>query len=220
MDQTPDSALPFASAPQMELLEALHKQHPRLAQTYEGALRAFLDERNPDCLAQSAHSVRELFDALPLAVGPAPKRPADLKAKVQEITDSWMVARRKTATLDGQTWGGEVDSHLAKFLAHLATFFKWFEEEHPKHTVKLGLALDRFDPGPTPLPAQLRRQRGNAVAAVQRYMNSVAHHGRAPSREEFAVQLAEAETVIRIFVKPAPYADRRAIDAILKGGDG
>ncbi len=50
-------------------------------------------------------------------------------------------------------------------------------------------------------------------------MNSVAHHNIDPSREEFAARLVEAETVIRIFVKPVPYADRKLIDAILKGGE-
>lgn len=209
--------LDFASRSQLELLEALGKQHRRLAQTYEGALRTFSDERNPDCLAQSAHSIRELFDALPLAVGPPPRKPADLKGKVREITDVWVAAIQKTTTIDGQTWVGDVDGHLAKFLERLAQFFKWFEEEHPKHAIERDIVLDHFDPGRRQLPPQLRRQRGESVGQIQRYMNSVAHHNIDPSRAEFVAKLAEAEAVLRIFVKPAPYADRKTIDAILKG---
>jgi hypothetical protein len=209
----------FATPSQIELLEALGKLHPRLSQTYEGALRTFLDERNPDCLAQSAHSLRELFDALPLALGPPPKKPADLKAKLREITDAWAAAVQRTTTLDGQKWTGEIDGHLSKFLMRLAQFFRWFEEEHPKHTIERDLVLDYFDPGHRQLPPQLRRQRGEAVGEIQRYMNSVAHHNIDPSREEFAARLVEAETVIRIFVKPVPYADRKLIDAILNAGD-
>jgi hypothetical protein len=219
-DSAPESEVPrlgFVSGSQRELLEALGKQHRRLAQTYEGALRTFSDERNPDCLAQSAHSMRELFDALPLAVGPPPRKPADLKGKVREITNAWVDALQKTTTIDGQKWAGEIDSHLAKFLERLAQFFKWFDEEHPKHTMERDLVLDHFDPGHRQLPPQLRRQRGESVGQIQRYMNSVAHHNIDPSRAEFAAKLAEAEALIRIFVKPAPYADRKTIDAILKG---
>jgi hypothetical protein len=125
----------------------------------------------------------------------------------------------KTAVLSGAKWSGIVDSHLSKMLTRLTAFFKWFEEEHPRHTAERDMALDHFDPGHRRLPPQLRKQRGQAVSKVQRYMNSVAHHNVDPPRTEFAVELAEAETVIRMFVSPAPYADRKEIDDILKGDE-
>jgi len=212
------AALVFASQPQLELLEALRKLHPRLGQTYEGALRTFLDERNPDCLAQSAHSIRELFDALPLVIDQAPQKPEPLKAKVRQIADAWASAMEKTVTLGGENWSGEVDNHLSRVLVRLTRFFKWFEEEHPKHAKGRDLVLDHFDPGHKELPPQLRQHRGRAFDDVTDYMNSVAHHYIAPSRQEFAAKIVEAETVIRTTVKPAPYADRKTIDAILKGG--
>jgi len=225
MDQRPEpraeggsDGAEFVFAPaEIELLEALRKLHPRIGQCFEGGLRAFTDQRNPDGLAQSAHSIRELFDALPLATGPPPKKPADLKMKVRELADQWGAAARKTSSLDGRSWGGQVDGHLARFLTRMAQFVQWFEGEHPKHAIQRDMTLDQFDPSHRQLPPQLRKERGKAVAKIQGYMNSVAHHNIEPSRAEFAAQLAEAEAVIRIFVKPAPYADRKTIDAILQG---
>jgi hypothetical protein len=210
-------ALVFASPPQLELLEALRRLHPRLGQTYEGALRTFLDDRNPDCLAQCAHSIRELFDALPLVIRQPPQKPESLKAKVRQIADAWARAMDKTGTLGGDKWSGEVDNQLSKVLAQLTKFFKWFDEEHPKHAIGRDLVLDHFDPGHKELPPQLRQQRARAFDDVVDYMNSVAHHFIGPSRQEFAAKIVEAETVIRTTVKPAPYADRKTIDAILKG---
>jgi hypothetical protein len=178
------ASIAFASPSQVELLEALRKLHPRLAQCFDGALRTFMDQQNPDCLAQSAHSVRELFDALPLAIGPPPKKTADLKTKVRELADAWAATETKTAALEGQSWGGQVDGHLAKFLTRMAQFIQWFEGEHPKHAAHRDMALDHFDPARRQLPPQLSQQRGKAVSEIQRYMNSVAHHNIEPSRIE------------------------------------
>lgn len=52
---------------QLELMEALGRLDSRLARMYEGASRAFGALDNPECLAQCALSMREIFDKLHLA---------------------------------------------------------------------------------------------------------------------------------------------------------
>src|SRR5438105_9926041 len=91
----------FADPAQLELLQTLRARHPLLGRTYEGALRAFANDHNPESLPQCAHSLRELFDALPLAVRADRKKPADLKAKVVEAAESWKRAVARTSTLIG-----------------------------------------------------------------------------------------------------------------------
>jgi len=211
---------PFADPAQFELLEALRSRHPLLGLTYEGALRAFADEQNPESLPQCAHSLRELFDALPLAVRAERKKPADLKGKVVEIAEAWKHAVPKTSTLTGGRWAGDIDGHLRKLLEQFAGFFSWFEVEHPRHTADRDMALDRFDPAGRLLPDHLRKLRGDQLGDLQRYMNQVAHHKRlGVTRIEFAGKIAETEAMVRTLVKPTPYADRKVMDDLLKGGE-
>jgi hypothetical protein len=60
------SALPGSAGRQFELsplqqriYRKLGEIDPKLARMYEGGLRVLLDETNPECIAQSAHSIRE-----------------------------------------------------------------------------------------------------------------------------------------------------------------
>jgi hypothetical protein len=222
-----DSSLPPSSGPagkrigddgQLELLALLRSKHQRLGQTYEGALRAYADPVNPECLVHAAHSMRELFDALPIAVEIEQKRTADLKEEVQRILKAWSGSLKKTASLTDAGWTGQIDDVLRSLLTQLAQFFKWFEIEHPKHVEIRDLALDRLDPGRGQLPEQLRKERGRTLNELTKYMNNVAHHRIESSRSEFATKLAECESFLRFYFKPSPVADSKKLDELLKGG--
>ncbi len=207
----------FADPSQFELLEVLQNRHPLLGQTYEGALRALADEQNPESLVHCAHSLRELIGALPLAVRDEKKRPASLKAKVVEVAEAWKRQTGKTATLAGGGWNGPIDGPLRKVLRHLAEFFRWFEEEHPRHTSDRDVALDMFDPSGRPLPDHLRKRRGQQIDDLDQFMNQVAHHNKlAISRAEFSVRVAQTEALIRTLVIVTPYEDRKVLDDLLK----
>jgi hypothetical protein len=203
---------------QLELLELLRTRHRLLGQTYEGALRAYGDEANPECLVHAAHSMRELFDALAVAAQIERRRTADLKEEVQKASGAWFAAVKRTTALTPEGWTGEIDTVLRKLLLQLADFFKWFQDEHPRHGLERDMALDRLDPGRGELPEQLRKQRGRTLNDLAKYMNLVAHHKIESSRTEFATKLAESEGFLRSFIKPTPLADRKTMDEILKGG--
>ncbi len=210
----------FASAQQMELLEVVRAKHPVLGQCYEGALRALHDQRNPDGLAQAAHSARELFDCLPLAVtADVPKKPSDLTSMVRSVIEAWRSGISRTANITEQGWAGEIDDHLRRVLQRITDFVRWFEVEHPRHGVEQDMILDKFDPANRPLPKQLRDRRGQMVRDLQRYMNRVAHHNVLPTREEFVGRFGEVEAIIRDLMRPEPLADRKLMDEILRGGE-
>lgn len=221
-ERTPSTAGPRAAKSlgdraQLELLELLRTRDPRLGQTYEGALHALANETNPDYLAQAAHSMRELFDTLPAAVRLERTKTASLGDKVAWIAGVWSKQISRTATL-GAGWAGPIDSPLRRALQALTEFFRWFEEEHPRHSIERDMALDRFDPGRAQLPEPLRKERGRTLNDLYRYMNSVAHHNTDSSRKEFAEKLSQAEAFLRVLVRPTPLADRKTMDDILKGG--
>lgn len=220
--QLPDAGEPAPKRPigdsrQLELLEVLRVRHKRLGQTYEGVLRAYSDGENPDCLAQAAHSMRELFDALPIAAQVERKRTAEMGDEVARISNAWFLARGKTAALTARGWEGAIDAPLKNVLHQLGEFFGWYRDENPGHAIERDVALDRFDPGRGRLPEQLRKQRSRTLNDLARYMNSVAHHNIESSRAEFGTKLAEAESFLRSFIKPTPLADRKTMDEILKG---
>jgi hypothetical protein len=216
---TPPNGKKIGEDQQLELLALLRSRHQLLGQTYEGALRAYADEGNPESLVQASHSMRELFDALPMAAQIEIKRTADLKEEVQRVSGIWSTALKKTTSLTAGGWTGPIDQILRQLLLQLADFFTWFEEEHPRHGVVRDMALDRLDPGRGELPAQLRKQRGRTLNDLAKYMNQVAHHKSQSSRTEFATKLAECESFLRTYFKPTPLADSKTMDEILKGGE-
>jgi hypothetical protein len=207
----------IADEGQFELLALLRSKHKRLGQTYEGALRAFADEANPECLVHAAHSMRELFDALPVAAEIERKRTADLTDQVRKISTIWSRAIKTSKSLTAEGWKGEVDAVLQRLLGEIAGFFKWFDDEHPRHGLVRDMALDRLDPGRGQLPEQLRKERARTLDELTRYMNAVAHHEIDSSRAEFAERLAQSESFLRTFFKPSPIADSKEIDQILGG---
>src|SRR5438270_14001558 len=111
--------------PQLELLEMLRSRHRLLGQTYEGALRAYGNEANPECLVHAAHSMRERFDALPVAAEIERKHTADLTEQVRKSSTAWSHVLDKTTSLTVAGWIGEIDAVLQKFLIQLTAFFKW-----------------------------------------------------------------------------------------------
>jgi hypothetical protein len=203
---------------QMQLLEVVQAKHPLLGQCYEGALRALGDQRNPDGLAQAAHSARELFDYLPLAVTTEmPKKPSDLTPMVRSLIEEWQKAITRTANITEQGWAGEIDDHLRRVLQRITDFVRWFDVEHPRHGIEQDMILDQFDPANRPLPKQLRDRRGRMVRDLQRYMNKVAHHNSTPTRAEFLERFSGVEAILRELMRPEPLADRKLMDEILRG---
>ena len=169
-------------------------------------------------LAQAAHSARELFDYLPLAVrDDMPKKPADLTSEVRALVTDWQTGISRTSGVTQSGWAGEIDDHLRRMLQRAADFVRWFELEHPKHGIEQDMILDQFDPANRPLPKQLRDRRGQMVRELQRYLNRVAHHNAAPTHSEFMQRFSQVEAILRDLMRPEPLADRKLLDEILKG---
>jgi hypothetical protein len=217
--QRPTSA---ATAPEREqLAAALEALHPRLAELYEGALRAYADEANPESLAQAAYSMRELFDALHLAARQPRTRTVAMGTKVRQLRDAWADAVRTSQNFQPATgaWSGEVDDALDGFLSSVRDFMAWLAIEHPKRRVQIDALVDRLDPGPGRLAAPLLRARRSELEQLDAYMNVVTHHGHRPTRADFASRLAQSERflweLVQPIVAPRPYEDRELLDSLL-----
>ena len=214
---------PIGDRAQLELLDALERLSPRLARMYEGALRAFAAIDNPDCLAQSALSMREIFDKLHLATKhQPPHRTVSMKTKANELRRAWQIVIQSSAAYQSGsgTWTGEVNGALNRFLGAVAEFINYLARDMPFRRDELSRILNSFDPAPGPLPVPHVDERRSTLENLHEYMNNVAHHNFEPPREEFAERLTSAEKflmdLIQPLVAPRPYEDRAVLDALLQ----
>lgn len=119
---------------QLELMEALGRLDSRLARMYEGAMRAFGAVDNPECLAQCALSMREIFDKLHLATKhQPPARTVSMRTKANEVRLAWQILIQRSAAYQSGTgtWAGEVDRPLIHFLGVVAEFINYLGREMP-----------------------------------------------------------------------------------------
>ncbi len=219
----PAAPKPIGDRAQLELLDALDRLNPRLARMYEGALRAFVAVDNPDCLAQCALSVREIFDKLHLATKhQPPPRTVSMRTKANEVRRAWQIVIQSSAAYQSGTgkWAGEVNGALNRFLEVVAEFINYLAREMPFRRDELSRILNSFDPAPGPLPVPHANEKRSTLEKLHEYMNNVAHHNFEPAREDFAERLAAAEMflmdLVQPLVAPRPYEDRAVLDALLQ----
>jgi len=212
----------FASQQQLDLLGALHELSPRLARMYEGALRVFAQESNPECFAQAALSIREVFDKLHLATKQQPPpRTVSMRTKANQVRDAWQRMIRTSQAFKPETgrFEGEVNGSLGRFLGVVGEFIAYLAREVPFRRDELDRILGDFDPAPGPVPLTHAEQRRSTFETLDDYMNNVTHHNFEPKREDFGQKLAATENFLRDLIQPRvapkPFEDRAALDALL-----
>src|SRR2546430_12741083 len=110
----------------------------QLSACYLGALATLAEPRNPDRLAQAAHSIREMMDLLPEAVD---VRTEALREKLgneaAKLENAWREAQ-KSACLEAGRWKGQIDGPLKKFLVQAVAFYEWKDEHQPRRRGEIG----------------------------------------------------------------------------------
>jgi len=210
------------SGRQRVILSALNEHHDRLGVMYLGALHVLRSD-NPDRLALCAHSVRELIEKLPDHVDlPAaahseplkqPRKPPDLKPKVQELAQSWktVAGEIQAATL--------VDAKLRKFHVRVAAFFGWFEQNYSTRREMAVKALRKLDASGRPLPQPVEDLRVRTWQTYNDFFQGVAHHGKSPTEEELASWLDAFEGFLVDSLRPRTFDDFATLDAIIQEGE-
>ena len=111
-DVQPDPNRPLAlSREQRRLHDALSERGEKLGAMYLGGLQVLQDAANPDRVAQSAHSMRELMEKIV-----DPKRRPGLTAKVNEVEDRFRDQKPRTnCHSDSAGWAGPIDPLSARY---------------------------------------------------------------------------------------------------------
>ena len=114
-----------------ELHRALRRHGPHLGPIYAGGLRVLEDDSNPDRLAQSAHSMRELMEKF-TELFASSTGGTGLKAKVREVEIMFLRWRQRMSHHSDASRRDKIDPLPRKLLDKLDEFFQWFAEDHPR----------------------------------------------------------------------------------------
>ena len=110
---SPDHVVTFQfTGRQQQIHASLVEKGQRLADLYEGALRAYADIGSPVRVVLAAHSMRELVGKLPEAFDlPIPVNPGKITEQINKLEPVWECALQSESRQNGE-WTGNIDGPL------------------------------------------------------------------------------------------------------------
>jgi hypothetical protein len=204
---------------QQALGAALQNESPNLLTMYLGALHVLQQPDNPDRLALAAHNFRELMNRILRVRADVHEMTISLTPEVINLSTDWAKAVKATSCLDGNdTWRGEIDKHLGRFLQRAALFFKWFEEHRPRRKKEIASVLQKLDPHGLPLPAILEKLNVDTWEAIHDFFVAVAHHG-AVDEGEFPNWQYACERFLLERLQPPTFEHHAELDELIQKGE-
>ena len=208
----------WATEPARGLLrDELSRRSRELADIYWGAIIVLDGHDNPERLAMSAHSLRELQDRLPriLAVPEASDR-MKLEDVFPGVADKWESMRGGTdCRTDSGEWQGEIDTRLGKFLRWFDDFVRKFRERNVRMERVSRAALGRLDPGLETVPTETGDEAVRIWLEVRKTFVGFAHHNLL---DEAALvdALVRFEALLGDRLYPKTFEKQAQIDSIIR----
>lgn len=203
---------------QRDIFEALLGRDTRLAEMYVGALTALNDGANPDRLAQSAHSLRELVEKIPEVVGVRVAPVSELSAEAEKLEAALAAARESASFCDGN-WDGEIDAPLRGLVRAVEDLVGWRQTQRKTRREAVRETFRELDPSGRAVPEPLGEFSVNEWMEVHRYFSGVAHH-KATDETAFREAVAGFERLLMMQLRPRPFADFDEIDRIVTEAEG
>jgi hypothetical protein len=202
---------------QQALLTALIELDPQLGVMYLGGLHVLHQDGNPDREALAAHAIRELMEKLPQFVDVPTrekvKKPASLGVKVRELGDAWV-----SVSVEAMS-AATVTMKLQKFHIKINEFFDWYEQGFVKRREQTAAALRSIDATGRSLPTPIEDLHIKHWGLCNDFFQSISHHGRTCSREEFVTWLDDLEKFLLDRMLPRTFETFSALDEIIAEGE-
>jgi hypothetical protein len=227
-DQVPEPSYPSGLAPtpagqplsgkQRALLEALTAMDQRLGEMYLGALLALQQPSNGERFSQAGHTLRELINRLPVALGLSTDALLKdrLGDRLQQPENAWDNAVRKSTCLKDGTWTGTIDRPLAAALAAIHRFFDWKKTSQPRRRHEMTQTVRGLDASGRRLPERIEQLVVSQWGETRDYFINVCHYRVKTDELEFLSYLDVLETFILDRVRPRTFANFDALDAIIE----
>lgn len=186
---------------------------------YRGALAVLATTGNPDSLAQSAHSLRELIEKLPEHLDETVTRlNYNLGNETKNVANQLESAKRSKCRQDG-SWAEEIDNPLRSFLGKVEQFLDSFEEHRPKRRTQTEKVLKNLDPTGRPLPGPIQDLRVKEWDHYHSFFQAVSHHRKTVSLEEFNLVAEAFELYLVEKLIPRTFEDYDVIDRLVDEGE-
>ena len=211
---------------QSRLLESLLDYGCYLDKMYLGGLHAFNDSANPDRIAQSAHSFRELMEKVPEYINVPPgfikhRVGYALKQEVEEIKEIWITTKKKSKCYCIESdWSGKMDCPLANFLNRLDQFFREFGENRPTRGQDFTKFRRRMDPSNEALPQIVEGLIAGKWISLYKNFTKICHHRSSPEPPKFEEYIDQLEEILTSVLIPQTVPDHETIKreiAIMEG---
>ena len=201
---------------QQRVLEALKdretEEYP-LSRWYLGALCALNNEQNPDRIAQSAQSLRELLEKLPrvvLGLG-AQRGTSDFAGMRRSIIQR--ISKAKSRYSKG--WLNEkIDSSLAKTFEKMVRYFEL--NQQPTRKQRIQTAVAALDPLGNRFGRQTQEKKRVEFNGLWQRLENFAHHKAHSDIEEFNTCLNDTERAVFDLLAPITAENQKEIQTILR----
>ena len=211
---------PLEMSPQQrEVFDALmarETRHYRLSNWYQGVLYALNNPTNPDCLAQAAHSMRELIEKIPrVFASDAQGGPPDFKGRRRELLLRFTQDTERYP--DG--WKGcEIDARLSKTLKKTVEYLELSKQ--PSRREQIQKAVEETDPLAGQLNQKTRNARKVQFFDLWSRLEKIAHHQFDVDLDEIKECLEVLEEMVLDLLSPIAALDQQEISSILRRFDG
>ena len=208
----------FSLPPEKVALQrALGERDPKLAQIYEGALRALADSSNPDSLSLAAHGFRELMEKFARLIAvPLRAHGENLTSKVRALKKPYGRMKKKcdghSSIVDGS---GQPIKEIVQFIEAMDGLFIWADKNMLSRKNAAMKLLQHLEPSARQLPNSLQEENAKYWAKINNFFELTCHHNLEPSRDEMERWVSALDHFLLDRLMPRTTRDFVRIDAIL-----
>jgi len=203
-----------ASQTLIVVLEDKDGQQPdsiyKLAPLYLGAKMTLRQTDNPDYLAQAAHSIRELIDALPKRFDVPTFEYQDLRSRSRILVDAWKKVDHSNRASSPKA--------RAKFEKEMARFATELDAVTVTRRAEAGMLISSMDVSGRRMPTVIEDLRVSEWGAYRVFFGGAFHHGGITS-DDLEQMLEQFEIFLLDRLRPRAVADQSALKAIVQEGE-
>jgi hypothetical protein len=200
---------------QLDFYRALAEQDMRVAGWYLGARITLSNTKNPERLAQAAHSLRELMDKLHPVLGlPAEVEGGRLGDRFAVMTDRWERAKRQSSCHTDGVWSGKIDEAARRGFTAVDQAIEWQRKNRPRREETYRATIRALDVSGRVLPSWIEDTHVRLWDDLRDYFVRVCKHGQT-EEGEFSAALHTFELFVLERLKPRTYPEQATLDQLI-----